>query len=366
MEMLMILLFLPLVIPIIAKMAFKHKITLQEMFIQMGAVCLPVALLVGLGYVGKQWDTEIWNGKVTNKTRDHGHYERPYDCFCYRDSKGNEHCQTCYEDRYTVTWSGYTTVGNFTFQHYDRGSSSVYNEPDPKAYVDCKIGEPASIEHLFRNLVKAAPDSLFNKAVDQTQYRVPGYPRVRSFYKINRILNVDSKIPLAQQKSLNEALNVLLIGLGASKEVNVIVILTEIDDSMYRFAVENAWLGGKKNDVVVFLGLDDDTYTWVDVMTFGLNIGNETFHVQLRDQLLSHKTFDVEKIVGSVSSNVVQYYKRPKMASFEYLKDAIELPSWAIITSVVITVLGSIFLTWYFYVNDIGGYNGHYRFRRRR
>lgn len=366
MEMLMILLLMPLAIPVIAKSVFSHKITFTEMFIQMAAVCVPITLLVIIGYVGQTMDVEVWNGKITDKSRDHGHYERAYDCYCYRDKDGFEHCQTCYEDRYTVTWGASTTVGNFTFKHLDSGSRGVYDTPDPIEYVNCRVGEPASIEHTFQNLVKAVPESLFNKSMNQEEFAIPSYPRVYNFYKINRVINVGSKIPKKELDDLNKGLNEALIHLGKTKQVNVIVIVTENDDPMYRHAVENKWLGGKKNDVVIFLGTDDKEYTWVDVMTFGMNIGNETFVVQLRDAILSQKTFNATEIVVDVTKNVLQYFKRPEMKRFDYLRDAIELPSWVIITSVIITILGSIILTFYFYTHDIHSGRSHIHFRRRR
>lgn len=334
-------------------MKFSHTITLPEMGAQMLAVCLPITLIFFLGYVGQTSDVEVWNGKVTDKSRSHGHYEEAYSCHCYTDSEGMTHCQTCYEDRYTVTWKGFTTVGDFVFKHLDRGSSSVYNTPDPKSYVNCTIGEPASIEHTFKNLVKAVPDSIFNNKMTQSTFPVPAYPTVRSFYKLNRVIDVNSGIKRDERIKLNDSLNKSLITLGAQKQVNIIVILTDNKDPMYRYAVENQWLGGKKNDVTVFVGLDGDNIIWADVMAFGLNIGNETLQVKLRDNLKAIKTFNSDAIHAIIVNDIKKYYTRPTMESFSYLEDAIEIPTWVIILSIIITLGGSIFLTFYFHTNDV-------------
>ena len=296
------------------------------------------------------------------------HYENvtknvSYDCNCYESCSGSGKnrschttCSTCYEDRYTVDWNGYTTVGNFSFKSLDRTSKRVYNEPNPLSYVNCKEGEPASRTHQYINYVKAVPDSLFHddsKTSEQFEGKIPSYPQVFGFYRLNRVLNVDSKISHDVVDSINEGLGNELKTLGFTKQVNIIVILTEIDDSTYRYAIENAWIGAKKNDVVVFVGLDDNKITWVDVMTWALNSGNELFHVTMRDGLLEQKTLNAKIFVPFVSQTVSKLYDRPQMKDYEYLKDDIQPPTWVIILAIILAFGMSIGFTFYFHKNEI-------------
>jgi hypothetical protein len=214
---------------------------------------------------------------------------------------------------------------------------------------------------------------LFNNkdASDLYAGKIPNYPRVHSFYKINRVLNVDAKVPGELIKTINGQLNEELKALGASKQVNIVVILTEIDDPSYRYAVENAWLGGEKNDVVIFVGLDGTTITWADVMTWALNKGNELFHVKMRDGIKELGTLSAGEFTSTVTSLIAKHYDRPQMKDFEYLEEAIDPPTWVIFLSIFLAIGGSISLSVLFHykeVDDVIGdfFTGNFRKRNRR
>lgn len=359
MEALLILLAFPLAWPFIAKRIWHTSINWTEMTIQIVGVTIITVVTWQLGIYGKTLDTEIWNGYVTKKEVNDGWYQTSY-C-CATDKDGN--CtRTCYTDHYTRSYDGYSTAGDWTFDSIDTTSRSRRNSfPPPRSYTNCVIGEPASREQTYTNFVQAVPESLFHdesKLAEQYVGQVPSYPRVHSFYKINRVLSVGSKIPGDQINSMNNAFNIALKTLGAQKQVNIIVILTEIDDPTYRYAVENAWLGGEKNDVVLFVGLDDNKITWVDVMTWALNKGNELFHVKLRDSVKGMETFDPDKVVAATTSMVMNHYDRPQMKDFEYLEEAIDPPTWVILLAVFFAVGGSLILTFVFHKYEIEDFIG--------
>lgn len=378
METFLLLLLFPLAWPFVAKRIWHHTINWTEMVIQMVLVSLLVTVVYQCGKFGQTSDTEIWNGYVQSKDRVHDHYVESYSCNCTTTCSGSgsnqsctETCQTCYEDHYTVKWWAKTTVGNVTFEYLDRTTKRVYKEPDPASYVRCKVGEPASIVHSYTNYVQAVPQSLFNddSAIDTYAAMVPAYPRVYDHYRINRVLNVGSSIDAKTISGINEALNISLKTLGNQKQVNVVVILTSITDPSYRYAVERKWLGGEKNDVIVLVGLDGTEVIWTDVITWALNKGNELFHVKLRDSILDMKTFDADKFTGVVIGAISAHYDRPEMKDFEYLKSAIEPPTWVLILSIIISIGGSLGLSVVFHykeVDDIIGYSLKRKFSKKR
>src|SRR5690554_6260129 len=104
METFYLILLIPVIIALVARWKFHHTITWPEVAAQTLAVIVVVTTVWFTGIYGKMSDTELWNGQVTEKKRDHGHYLRSYQCNCTTDSNGNTSCQTCYEDRYTVDW----------------------------------------------------------------------------------------------------------------------------------------------------------------------------------------------------------------------------------------------------------------------
>jgi len=348
---LLIFLALPAVIVLISRKLFPHKITVREGIVQFVIISILVVITYSAGMNLAGSDTEILNTYISSKDREHSTYQRSYPCNC--NGKGN--CQTCYETRYTVKWTARTPIEDIVLKELDRSTSRVYDTEDPDVYTNCTVGEPAAIPHTFFNNIKAAPSTLFNLNIDFREYtgKVPNYPKVYSYYKYNRVINVDSKISKKDIESLNTYLNNELKSLGLEKEVNILVILTGIDNPEYRYAVESAWLGGKKNDVVLFIGLDGYTVTWSSIMTFALNFRNEIFQAEAESDFLHNsKEFDVKNISNLLIKNIRKWYARPNMSSFDYLKDITEPTLGVMVAMFVVSVLGSIGLSYVFYKGD--------------
>lgn len=359
MENFLFLLLFPFVWFIFAKHKWNMTISYPEMFIGIGVISTIVVSLYAGGMYMNMSDTEIWNGEILSKKRVHDEYERSYDCMCVTVSCGKDcttqSCQTCYEDHYTVSWDAKSTIGGFNFGYKDSTSSSVYMSPDPALYTKCKVGDPASTERSYTNYVGALPDSLFNTSMENDVYasKIPTYPRVNSIYQINRVID---KVGLGvKAKELDKALDEELKTLGKTHQVNIIVILTDVLDPMYRHSVENAWVGGKKNDVVVFFGIDKKTkeIQWSDVMTWALNSGNEIFNVTLKDELAEFKTIEPLAITSVITKNIVTLYDRPHMSDYEYLKDDISPPDWLLGIAYFISIFGTLGFSYFLHRKQV-------------
>jgi len=363
MDYLFLLLIIPICWPIIAKRIFNNTISYKEMGIQILFTTIIVVIIFFAGRYSQTADTEIWNGQLTGKERTHGTYLKSYQCNCRTSCSGSGSsrscsttCQTCYKRHYTVTWSLYSSIGDYQVDHLDSTSSYVYNEPNPPLYVNAKKGEACSKTVSYTNYVQAVPQSLFHEDANLVytyKDKIPHYPTVYNLYKINRVLNVGSKISLEERNLLNTKLNDSLRILGPKKQANIIVILTNIKDTSYRYAVENGWQGGEKNDIVIFLGLEGKQIIWSDVMTWALNRGNEMFHVEMRNGLLDIGTFDVDKLVPFIEKTILSKYDRPHMADFKVLEDEIDPPTWVLIMAFVVQILMSVGLTFYFHRNEV-------------
>lgn len=371
MQSLWLLLLFPLVWPFIAKLIWARDFSWAEVGVNIGVVVTLITGLFFLGHMAKTSDTEIWNGQITGKSRVHGQYTESYDCHCHTVSSGSGKnrssrtvCQTCYREHYTVTWDLASTLGRIGVDREDWTSSGVYLLPNPKQYDIAFAGEPCSQEKSFTNYVKAVPESLFNTdkeaATKLYAKKIPNYPRVYGLYHLNRAINVDSAVPSAAMAELNGGLSNMLRTLGPSKQANIILIVTGIKDPSYRYAVEASWVGGKKNDIVVFIGTDNMNIVWTDVMTFGLNRGNELFHVQLRDSLKDIGVVDPTKILSVIQDNVSKTFTRIHMSKFEYLKDQIEPPTWLMTVLIIISTLGTVGLSFWFHRKNEQAWNHHF------
>jgi len=345
--------------PLIAKAIWKTSINMLELLLNIIIPALIVMALVAIGAYSKTSDVQVINGEILSKERNQGHYVESYSCHCVTRTVGKTtttSCQTCYRDHYTVEWLAKTNIGIVPFDSKDSTSRAIYLSPDPLSYVKCEKGQPASLTSSWTNYIQAAPRSLFNSGISKNEFagKIPTYPLPHDFYKMNRVLDVSSKLSPPILKELNDKLNQELKILGPSKQANVVLILTSIQDQSYRYAVENAWLGGKKNDIVVFIGVEGNTIAWTDVMTWAKNINNESLQVKLRDDLFSLQKVNVDSIISVISSDIKSDFKRVHEDDFKYLESEIDPPTWAIVLALVLGLSCSFGLTYYFHKNEIG------------
>ena len=244
----------------------------------------------------------------------------------------------------------------------------MYNTPDPADYTAAYVGEPCSDARGYTNYIKAVPDSLFNMEAsefEQFDSLIPSYPEVYGKYHVDHVITMGmgANVPI---RDWNNYLAGKLKKLGPASQANIIVILVNTADITYRHALEAAWLGGKKNDVIVMAGVTEyPKIDWVDTITLGQNADNGLLTVKIRDELTALGTIESgQAVIDTVATNVAQHFDRKPMADFEYLKDDIEPATWVVITAFILAFLLSAGLTWAFHVYDPFG-SGYSRRRYR-
>lgn len=327
--------------------------------------CAVTLVVVAIGYyVSKASltaDTEIINGQITGKNSEHVSCEHSYQCHCHTvystDSNGKRHsdreCDTCYEHNYDVDWNISSSIGSFTISRVD--SQGVFTPPRWDRVI---IGEPASKSISYENYVKAAKFSLFNFSDSLEQDKkyaalIPSYPEVYDYYHINRVLTVGLSLP--EQQQMNLLLNYQLRSLGPQKQANIILVVVKTADPMYRYALERAWIGGKKNDIIVIIGVSEyPKIDWVDTITLAKDSGNELLQVKMRDEVLALHTVDnAANITNTIASMVATDFHRKRMKDMKYLESEIQPSMTAMVILYILTVLINAGLTWYFYNNEV-------------
>ena len=383
METFYLIILVPVLVALVARWKFDATITWKETAAQIVGVTLILSGVWLAGSYAQTHDTEIWNGEVTNKTRHHDDYVRSYSCRCRQSCSGSgdsrschEVCDTCYEDHYTVEWYLDTTIGKVRLKYRDSTSRRVYSEPDPQDYVDAYIGEPCSTTYAYTNYIKAVPDSLFNmEAAEYAQFDnlIPHYPEVYGKYHVDHVITMGMGSNVEIQ-DWNNYLAGKLKTLGPSSQANVIIILVNTADQTYRHALETAWLGGKKNDVIVMAGVTNyPKIDWVDTITLGQNADNGLMTVKIRDELTKLGSIENgQSFIDVVATNVDKHFDRKPMADFEYLKDDIAPADWVVILAFILAFILSAVLTVVFHIYDPFGDGSRYsrrsvrinRFRR--
>jgi hypothetical protein len=263
MGVLTLILIVPLLWPFIAKALWKREIT----FFELGAN-LVVGILVAVGgyYASmhvQAMDVEIWNGTLVSKAKEKVSCSHSYTCNCRQSCTGSgqnqscsQVCDTCYEHSHDYDWQLNTEVGSVLIDRIDR-----QGKEEPPRFTKAKPGDPVALSKPYQNYIKAAPDSLFNASTEQmlkAQFKdvLLAYPaHVYDYHYVNRVLTQGVSLPnLAEW---NAELAELLAKLGPRRQVNAILVFTKQSNPQYAEALRAEWLGGKKNDVVVVVGVPE-------------------------------------------------------------------------------------------------------------
>lgn len=331
----------------------RYRITLKEFFILIGAVVIVITVGYFVSRLSSLADKEVWNGRIAKKEKEkviceHGYPCNPHSCMC--NDKGNcSTCwDTCYEHSYDWDWALYTS--NNERVGIDRIDRRGANEP-PR-FNGAKIGDPTALPHWYKNYIKANPWSILRKQGLTEKFKdfIPAYPaKVYDYHYVDKFVAV--KISLKEAGRWNKNLMELNADLGKKKEVNVIFVAVPLADSSYVHALEEAWLGGKQNDLVVIFGVPEyPKISWVRVMSW---TRAEELKIYLRDELQDIGDLEKrEEIIAKVKELTDKHFVRTKMSEFEYLAAGVRPPAWAIIALFIIGVGISIGLSIYFWRDD--------------
>lgn len=348
-------LLLMLIIPTLVALGFfvfsKHKITIIEFGTQMLAQAVLMGSILLISSCSQLRDIEIHNGEITGKERKRVSCSHSYRCNCYTSCSGSgknrschQVCQTCYEHSYDVSWYVYTNIKEtFTINRVNRQGTK-----EPPRWTKVQKGEPYSSTHSYDNYIKANPDSLFNKQglVEKFQKFLPEYPSdIYDYHRLDRLVTVGVK---ADKKAWNIAISEANKVLGPKKHANMIVVMVNQPED-YFAALQQHWIGGKKNDVITVISTDGIKVNWVEVMAWTNDYMVQTV---IKDLIMKQETLNPQETVDNIQKSIQNHYKRKPMKEFEYLKDNIKVSTTTWIISMIVGLLASIGLGYYFLINE--------------
>lgn len=353
----------------IVAFVFLDGITLKELGCQFLAQLAIAGIAAGIVSCANTSDVEVWNGAVTGKEQVYVPCSHSYQCNCVAVSCGKDCsttvCSTCYDHPNDWDWDVYTSNGEtIEIERLDRQGFKK-----PPRWTAVKVGEPTTTSHTYVNYVKASPDSLFRHQglAEKHAKTLPEYPgKVYDYYRLDHYVHDGSG---SQDAEWNRQLARINAELGKKKQANVIVVKTYGRSPEWFYALEEKWVGGKKNDIVIVI--DEAGFRepangakpqWVEVMAW---TSNEMLKVKLRDDIMALDYAGVEQAIPVIEHDVDQYYVRKPMKDFEYLKASM-VPSttqWTV--TLIVSLVAAVGLTWFFQVNDVfneegrgGGYMG--------
>lgn len=362
-----VLLVIPsLIVVLVMKYKYDRHITVKEFLIHIGIILVASGIALAATYFvlyAKLGDVEILNGEVTGKyshtewcdsqASSCKHYTLREKCHYSTNSKGKQtkSCTTykVFDYPYEVDWYVKSTVGESEIERVNRQGTIK-----PARWLAAQIGEPASALHSYSNYLFADEHSLFaEKNFEETydkeyQSTIPDYPTVYDYYRTTHVVNSTKHSVKGYETYLADVLKTL----GAEKQLNIVLVLYNADDAQYTDALISKWRGGKKNDVIMMFGLDEEGSVRSFVSTsFAQGMKNEGLHAKLRMNALSeHMDLSlVQKQVQTIKEN----YNRLPNEEFKYMKYKIEPKKEIILIISVLLMILSIFVGKYMKENNV-------------
>lgn len=292
-------------------------------------------------------DTEVLNGFVTGKEINRftcpintsNPYENGYDCNCRSvtyacgsDSKGNTtyctriECDTCY--KYPWEQNFYVDSSLQGERAYKISRVDEQGAITPPRWTAVHRGDPVSITNTYTNYIMGAVDSLFaqdGQAEAKYKAKIPTYPlNIYDYYKIDRLVTV-GKVNL-DKRVWNQLISRTLVRVGPEKQANIVVVVAEGVEMDFANAVRRAWRGFKKNDIVVFIGVDGTgNVTWSRVMSWSkASIVNVKMEMSLLEQF-EGKQLEPVAFMQTVQEVSLAHFQRRSMEEFAYLKNEAKL-----------------------------------------
>lgn len=322
-----------------------------------------ILLIVGLTFsLGLRFGTEVTdfcvnNGHVQSATYEEG-YTREYTTTeSYTDSKGKSHSKLVKKREYVPPrWSAATSIGGWgiskdvyygyknRFTNETRTGSRHYDQVswgDGRTYQTTWDGKadkliPISDTQSTINWVKGSKFTIMKQRAG-LDAKVPDYPALVDTPrggKQYRVTNEGVVLPAGWKDAMEWNLDVLADEVGASKQCNPMIYLTQGGPDRAE-AVRAKWVGGKKNDVIVVLGVSQwPKVDWATCISWSKN---EMLPAATRDMFMDSSLDDGINVTNKFRDTIRKFYVRRSMKEFEYLKNEVDVPAWIYWVSVLFT-----------------------------
>lgn len=240
-------------------------------------------------------------------------------------------------DRMAKSWDGL---------HPERGSRTTGEHAsrmisgDPNDYLIRCTGFVWPVTRLvsFENRIKATPTT-FSYAKVPAGIRVFDYPANRNAFSSDRLVGSANTIDLFAFDQMNARL-------GPTKRVNVVLVGFGDRDSSAAMWQEAAWVGGKKNDVVICWGGLNKRPEWV--RAFGWT-ERKTCLRNLESIVLEHGA-SVETL-PAIEAEIRESYVLKDWKKFDYIR--VPAPSWAIISYLIVAGISQWLFWWWARINEL-------------
>jgi hypothetical protein len=352
----LIILSIPTAIALVALLIFRKEVTWVEFAMQIGAAALIASIGIAVSYESRIADRELWNGQVTSRSMERVPCSHSYSCNCRTVSYGSGRnrststvCDTCYRHAFDQDWDVAASTGEtLSIDRIDEQGLEM-----PPRWAKVYVGEPFTSEHSYDNYILASPTSVLLGAqgdVNRFKALIPAYPSVYDIYHVHHFL-LEGNYPGFDVKDWSYLVDEANKQLGPKKQVNIIVIVVQTDDQTYADALRTAWVGGKKNDVIIVIGSEDGhKIDWTNIVTWS---PREDYKVLLRDAINQAGSLDMRDVIAqTIVTQTNANFERMHMKKMKYLMSSSEMPMVQVICVLILATLVELGIAWWSINNE--------------
>lgn len=341
---------------------WKHQVVWQEWIGGTVLGFVLAAIMHLLSTLGQTGDVETWSGHVIKAV----HYPRWVEEYqqmhttTVSDGRGGSTTITYFTTEYRTHhehWEAYSNIDSeigisqakyhemvreFGPSPPERPNKSGFSSGDRNVYptYNRTRGELYPVTKLvsFENKIKATPTTFSFPKVPPA-IRVYPYPSNNDPWRSDRLIGTAATLDtyLFDQMSAR---------LGPRKKVNLILVGFGNSDSSMAEWQQAAWIGGKKNDVVICWGGLNRSPTWVKA--FGWTDKKMCLRalesIILEEGMLNSTLPSIEREI------IASYEKKDWDKSFAHIR--VPAPMWSIWTYIVLAIAGQTFFWLWAHSND--------------
>lgn len=361
---------------------FTHKeYVLKELGLQVVASLTLITCLYMLFFATTTdlFDKEYQNSKVSNFEYYESWTERVeyYEDICSGSGEKRK-CRSVKRVRYDYHppyWQLNTTnneVVSISQSNYSKALRSFNNEN--KVYLhrsnQSSFGDgnkyivnpteilPTAVGHNYVNYVKEARDNVIHNKFSKEeieQYLKSGdlknYPKEYSNdLGVPQIYRVVDTTGLVNINEWTNKLHYVANELGKSKQANPIIYFTQ-KDLQFADVLEYHWSKGRKNDVILMIGINNKgEFQWTRIIAWT----NNTNYLVDGTKFLRDDNFTINnstEVISKFKELTISGFVRKPMKEFEYLAENITLAWYWQIFIIIINIIVSGYITYYFLNN---------------
>lgn len=322
---------------------------------------------------GATGDRETWSGYIVKAV----HYPRWVEQYQQmhtrtvgsgKDQKTEIYFTTEYRT-HPEKWRAYSSIDSshqITKDFYDkiatefgnrgseRGFKPGFYSGDGNIYPTRNIGSgerfPITDLRRFENKIKATPTTFSFAKVPPT-IKVFDYPKNIDAFISDRLVGSAALLDVLAFDQLNARI-------GPKKKANLILVGFGDKDSSYAKWQEAAWVGGKKNDVVLCWGGPNNKPTWA--VAFGWTDSKTTLR-NLESIALEHGV--TNKTTRLLEEEIFKTYRLKDWdKAFAHIR--VPAPAWAVISYFIVATLAQIVFWFWAHSNDLSKNKESYEYSR--